>query len=225
MKTFLLVIIPTIICFSFNSSFSQEACKVLKPEIADKYEGKCKNGLANGKGVAEGKDKYVGRFKNGLPQGEGKYTWSTGEIYDGSWLEGKKEGRGKLFYKKDGVDSIKIGIWKNDVFFKKIVPNPYSVIRYDGVKRYSASRIGDGDRILFSFKQNNSTASTNNLIFSNSSGNSFSVGTQRGFEKINFPASFKVTFSVPNSYGGGSIDVAFEIEITEPGSWTVDIDI
>ena len=100
MKTAFFLILPIFLFLNFNSSFSQEACKVLKPEIADKYEGGCKNGLANGKGIAEGADKYVGRFKNGLPNGTGKYTWSTGEVYDGGWNEGKKEGNGKFFYKR-----------------------------------------------------------------------------------------------------------------------------
>ncbi|MEI6061185.1 MAG: hypothetical protein WCR72_10775, partial [Bacteroidota bacterium] len=58
--------------------FGQEKCRVLKPELVGTYEGKCKDGLANGKGIAIGTDRYEGQFTKGFPQGYGTYTWSTG---------------------------------------------------------------------------------------------------------------------------------------------------
>ena len=50
---------------------AQEDCIVLKPEISGKYTGKCKNGLAQGTGKAEGTDVYEGQFMKGLPHGSG----------------------------------------------------------------------------------------------------------------------------------------------------------
>jgi len=96
--------------------FSQENCQVLKPEIAGNYTGKCKNGLAQGKGKAIGKDTYEGTFSKGLPEGKGTYAWSTGEVYTGEWKEGYQEGEGKYSFKKDGNDTIIAGIWIKDVY-------------------------------------------------------------------------------------------------------------
>jgi len=210
----------------FASVYSQDECKVLMPEISGKYEGGCKNGLANGKGVSEGTDKYDGRFKNGLPDGTGKYTWSTGEVYDGGWAEGKKEGTGKFFYKKEGADSVLTGIWKNDAFFKKVVPNPYTILRKESVKRYSVRRVGEGQKVVFLISQNGNTSLTlNNLNFANTSGSSFRLGQNHGFENMDFPFECKVTFSVTNAFQAPDVDVDFEIKITEPGSWEIDLGI
>ena len=72
-------------------TLAQTSCKVLQKGISKSYTGDCKKGLAHGYGVATGVDRYEGKLKNGLPNGIGKYFWSTGEIYDGHWKNGKKE--------------------------------------------------------------------------------------------------------------------------------------
>lgn len=222
MKTILSLIFLAVLVLKFNILYSQEACKVLKPEIAAKYSGKCKNGLAHGKGTAEGQDKYTGRFKNGLPHGQGIYTWATGEKYEGSWKEGKKDGEGKYTYKKDGVDSIRIGIWKNDIFVKKIKLNPYRVLRSLSVSRYSVRRVGDGNKVIFIILQNgNPSTGHSNLFLSANNGSSISVGPNQGFENIIFPFTCRVTFSMLSSFRTSRHDVEFEIEILEPGNWEV----
>lgn len=224
MKLKLLILFLSVLCLTYINLYSQESCKVLKQEIADKYIGKCKNGLAHGKGIAEGKDKYEGKFKFGLPNGYGKYTWSNGEIYEGSWNNGKKEGDGKLFYKVNGVDSVKIGIWKNDLFFKKITPDPYSVIRESGITRYTIRRIGDGSKLMFMFYQDGRTNHrVNNLSINTNSGSSLTTGQRVGVENVIFPLKCKVTYSTPNSTGAVSLYILFEIEIKEPGDWEIAI--
>lgn len=202
---------------SYLELYSQEPCKVLIPEIAKKYVGQCKKGFAHGKGVAEGKDKYEGSFKKGLPSGVGKYTWSSGEIiYDGNWKEGKKEGKGKLYYKINGVDSVKYGIWKKDFFIKKIIPNSYRIIRSNSVQRYSVRRIGVGSRVLFSFNQlGKANATVPDLQFTFSSGSSFNQGTKQGFENIVFPFTCKI------SYKAALYSADFEIEFNEAGDWEI----
>jgi hypothetical protein len=226
MKTLFSFIIFIFLFSNFNYSFAQEDCKVLMPQISGKYDGGCKNGLANGKGTSEGTDKYEGKFKNGLPDGSGKYTWSTGEIYDGAWKAGKKEGNGKFFYKKDGADSTLTGIWKNDAFFKKIIPNPYTVLRQESIKRYTVRRVGDGQKIVYTILQNgNSSLTLNNLNFSPTSGSSFRLGQNHGFENIDFPFECKVTFSTTNAFSAPDMNVDFEIKIIEPGSWEVVLNI
>ena len=150
MKVSLSVLFTIVFAITWFNTFSQDTCKVLKPEISGKYTGDCKNGLADGKGVAVGKDKYEGKFKKGLPNGQGTYTWSTGEVYKGSWDEGKKDGEGKYTFKSHGVDSTTTGFWKNDVFARKKIPSPYNVHRVDGIKRYTVNRFVNDTEIIIS---------------------------------------------------------------------------
>jgi hypothetical protein len=37
-------------------------------------------------------NKYEGEFKNNKPHGKGVYTWLNGELYEGEWKAGLKEG-------------------------------------------------------------------------------------------------------------------------------------
>ena len=37
-------------------------------------------------------DVYFGDVKGRIPHGRGKYTWSDGTVYKGSWEEGKMTG-------------------------------------------------------------------------------------------------------------------------------------
>jgi hypothetical protein len=203
--------------------FSQDSCKVLKPEISGKYTGKCKNGLADGKGIAEGTDKYEGKFVKGLPDGSGKYTWSTGEVYEGSWKSGKRDGQGSYTYKLNGLETVDFGIWKDDVFTRKITPTPYTIIRTNSITRYSVRRLGDGNRILFALMQNGNNAETSNLNLFSTSGNSFSVGSKIGYENTEFPCTLKLSYTCPNKIKTSFISVEFEIVIKEPGSWEVTI--
>jgi len=224
MKTRFKIILLSILCVSFVNLFSQEPCKVLKKEIADKYEGKCKNGLAHGKGIAVGKDTYEGKFKNGLPDGKGKYTWDSGEEFEGNWKEGLKDGEGRYKFKVDGIDSIKLGIWKEDVFLRKIVQNPYRVLNAYSVNRYTVQKIKEGNRVVFSFMQNGSNnTAVYNLTFSPSSGTAVEVGTKKGFENIVFPFICKVSYITLNSLKTNSSNVAFEIEIKESGEWEIQL--
>jgi len=225
MRTKLTVILAILFVMCIRLSYSQDTCKVLKPEIAAKYTGKCKKGLAHGRGIAEGKEKYEGRFKNGLPDGEGKYTYSNGVVYEGGWEKGNRNGKGKLYFNINGVDSIRYGYWKDDKFIKKIVPNPYTVLRSSNLIRYSVDRVGEGDRVLFSFKQsgiqNNGVYGLN--IFS-TSGTTFSIGQKPGYEKITFPVTFKITYNSQNKLKTAFMLVEFEVVIKEPGEWEVELD-
>ncbi len=222
MKTKLSIILVSILWLNCIELFSQEPCKVLKQEIAEKYSGKCKKGLAHGKGIAEGKDKYEGEFKNGLPQGEGKYTWANGEVYEGRWKEGQRNGEGKFFYKKYGVDSVNVGLWKDDVFIKHLIPSSYKIIKSYSIVRYSVRRIKDGNRILFHFKQGGGdNASISGILFTPSSGNSYTLGSSEGFENVIFPFTCKVSYQTSNTLKTSRFDAEFIIEIREQGEWEI----
>jgi hypothetical protein len=55
---------------------------------------------------------YEGYFVDGLYSGQGKYSFSNGDIYTGSFLNGKKHGKGTYYDKSSGV--TKTGTWVND---------------------------------------------------------------------------------------------------------------
>ena len=101
--------------------YSQQNCKVLMPKISGTYIGKCKKGLAHGKGKAVGISTYEGKFRKGLPNGYGIYTSSKGEIFEGNWKKGLRHGKGKFIYNTNNKDSLLVGIWQNDIY---IGPKP-----------------------------------------------------------------------------------------------------
>ncbi|NOQ27177.1 MAG: hypothetical protein GQ564_17590 [Bacteroidales bacterium] len=132
LKTFFISLV-VIICQDI--SIAQEnpgSCKVLLESISGEYTGECKDGLANGEGIASGIDVYEGKFKKGLPHGIGKYTWEDNCYYYGNWKGGKKSGIGSLY--EDHTQKITKGLWKNDVFFNEIVEPPYELILKERVK-------------------------------------------------------------------------------------------
>ena len=225
LKTSLSVLFAIVLVSLQYNAFSQDSCKVLKPEISGKYTGDCKNGLADGKGVATGQDKYEGKFKKGLPDGQGTYTWSTGEVYKGSWDEGKKNGDGKYTFKSKGVDTTTTGVWKNDVFVRIKAISPYTVHRVDGIKRYTVDRFSDGNKVTLSIwkdGKNNSTVS--GLIFYSTSGMTYSVGPKLGYENVTFPCTVRIIYTTRNSYNAASINCEFEIEIKTPGIWDIKLE-
>jgi len=223
MKTLLTLFFTFLIVFFQVDLFSQEPCQVLKPEISAKYSGKCKDGLAEGKGIAEGTDKYEGKFSKGLPNGAGKYTWATGEVYEGSWKNGKRDGQGTYTYKTNGVETVEFGLWKDDVFYKKLALPGYAVLRSTSITRYSVKRLGDGDRALIAMMQNGNNTETRNLNLYSTSGTVFSYGAKIGYENIDFPCTLKLSYTCPNKLQTASINVEFEIVIKEKGSWEITI--
>ena len=211
-----------VFALSLNNAFSQDICKVLKPEISGQYSGDCKNGLADGKGIAEGQDTYEGKFKKGLPNGLGTYTWSTGEVYKGSWKDGKEDGNGQFTFKSKGCDTTTTGVWKADVFSKIKVPEAYDVHRNNGIKRYNVTRLGDGAKIsLAIMKDGSNNTSLYGFTFYCSSGTTYIIGPKIGYENVIFPCTMKIIYTTRSSFGGGSISCEFEIEFKTPGKWDI----
>lgn len=69
-------------------------CKVLDPELQAQYRGGCRNGFADGHGVAIGIAHYEGEFRNGMKHGTGVKTWPWGDRYAGQFAEDRKQGTG-----------------------------------------------------------------------------------------------------------------------------------
>jgi hypothetical protein len=109
-------------------------CKVTLDSLIGKYIGDCKNGKANGKGVANGAHSYTGEFKNGLPDGKGKYFWPNGDWYEGDFKKGMKDGEGILLIAdKNNVDSshkadrLLKGWWKKNKYIGKY-EKPFKIL-------------------------------------------------------------------------------------------------
>lgn len=73
----------------------------------DKYEGDWEEFLKHGYGTdyfANG-DSYTGQYRYGKPYGRGVYYWvATTATYEGEFIEGKKEGKGRWFKKEPPTD-------------------------------------------------------------------------------------------------------------------------
>lgn len=70
-------------------------CAVLDPELQVSYVGGCKNGLAEGYGMAKGTAEYKGGFRAGRKHGKGTKSWlSSGDRYEGDFVDDRKEGAG-----------------------------------------------------------------------------------------------------------------------------------
>jgi hypothetical protein len=217
---FILILFPVLV--SGNIAYPQENdCEVLKPEISDSYSGSCKNGLADGKGVARGIDYYEGQFDKGMPSGKGTYKWADGTYYEGHWENGKREGSGKMVYR----DSTVTGYWKDDIYAgKKLIP-PYEIKRTMSVSRSNIVKsVGAVDEVRIRILQGGSdNRSVSNLSISSSSGDEFRTDRVYGLEKVVFPLDVKVSYTSRTQFGTSQFNVIFDFRINEPGVWEVTI--
>lgn len=217
MKTIISVLV-TMFFLSLGLRAQQNDCKVLLESISGTYEGKCKNGLANGKGIAQGTDRYEGTFVKGLPSGRGVYKWADGSYYDGEWKDGKKEGKGKLV-KKDSEIS---GYWKDDEYAgEELIPS-YKVIRSMNLARATFNKSGaiEGVRILL-LQAGSDNVAIENFSIASSSGSEYRSGKMYGIQNVLFPLDVKVRYMTWNKMRTGQIEVIFEFTINEPGAWEV----
>lgn len=207
-----------------QSALSQENCKVLKPEIAGTYKGRCKNGLADGKGSASGTDSYTGHFLKGLPDGVGSYFWKTGESYTGHWKEGKRHGEGKYSFFYHGKDSTITGIWENDDYKGQKVENP-KIIYKSSIDRYRFEKTGNiKNRVLIYIYQDGArNTGVSNLMISSSSGYETSLGNSFGYDEVTFPVTVRVSYTTLNKLKTASYYVEFHFEIFDSGDWKVDL--
>ncbi len=73
--------------------------------------GNCTNG--NGTYRYAGNSKYTGHFQNGLRHGIGKMTYQDGNVYEGPFVMGKKQGEnGTMIFVSNGDKYV--GQWSND---------------------------------------------------------------------------------------------------------------
>ncbi len=222
MKNFQIIFLLFALCFFSIASYSQKSCKVLKPEIAKNYKGKCKKGLAHGKGVASGVDKFEGQFRKGLPHGYGTYKWEGGQVYNGQWKEGLRHGEGSLTFEFNERDSLLTGIWENDVYKGPKPVKPYKIVIKRNIDRYTVKREKDGNRVLFYLFQNGlPNSNVSQLMVLGDAGTETSLGSAIGYDQITFPFACKVNYRTWNKLRTVQFDVVFEIEIDQPGEWKI----
>jgi len=203
-----------------NYVYAQQLdCKVTKAGISGSYSGGCKNGLAHGKGIAQGIDRYEGQFIKGMPDGKGTYKWADGNYYEGQWKNGMREGMGKMVYR----DSLVNGYWKNDKYLGvKLIP-PYSITQSMSVSRSNITKsISSLDGVKIRILQggsDNKSISDFSIIYS--SGNEYNTGNIYGIQNTLFPLDIKVRYRSWNQLHTAQYDVIFEFTINDPGTWDV----
>jgi hypothetical protein len=204
--------------FFLNQVKGQESdCKVSLPGLSGTYIGKCKNGLAHGKGVAKGIDSYEGQFRKGLPNGKGTYTWANGSFYKGQWSKGLKNGSGEMVFNTSSGDSILKGYWDLDKYIgEKLIP-PYKISRNIGVVHYRFYKVNDAyNNVVF-----NVGSGVSNFSVIYSSGNEYVSGTIHGLQDVKFPLELKITYMVWNKIHTTQNSMLFEFVINDPGNWEI----
>ncbi len=224
--SFLQIAITTNVVSQENES--KVNCKVLVDALSDKYEGSCKKGLAHGKGIATGIDTYEGKFKNGFPHGQGVYTWENSDVYDGNWKEGKRDGKGKMYYNSIKQDSLIYAYWVEDKYIKEIEIAPYEIT----YKTSNLSRI--------SFKKENSERndieleivrdgrvlkSLDYIDFAGNSGVLKQTISYIGYEYVNFPFEGQIRFKALGRLNNVVYEYILKFTVTEKGSWKISINI
>jgi hypothetical protein len=194
-------------------------CKVNMPTISGSYNGGCKKGLAQGKGVAQGVDRYEGQFNKGLPDGRGTYRWANGIYYEGEWKSGLREGAGKMVY----PDSTTEGFWKGDKYLGKKLIEPYKILSALSVGRYSVTKAADRmNTIKVRIMQGGvDNISIEDFSMAYDQGSEYKNGNYYGIENVKFPMNLKIKYRSWNQLMTSQFNVIFEIVINDPGSWDI----
>jgi hypothetical protein len=214
-----------LILVSGSMLYAQKTCQVLMPEISGSYTGKCKKGLANGRGLAIGTDTYEGRFSKGLPDGKGKYTWADGRIFEGTFKEGVIEGQGTMIYPRTGEDSVVTGIWQGETYYGPVPVPSYKIGRTMSVVRYTIRKINDmgsGVRIGIFLGGNYNVELTDFSLVSDT-GEQIMLGQRYAIQNAVVPYSVYLKYRTWNHLHTQQHDVIFEFTINEPGTFEVAI--
>jgi hypothetical protein len=203
---------------------AQQRCQVLMPDLDSVYQGKCKDGIANGSGEAWGRFHYKGKFVNGYPEGMGRADYRNGTVYDGQWEKGQKNGKGTLYINMNGKVIEKHGIWQNDSLQKEILPPPYKVITQRNINRVRVYREGNGTTVWFFPNATGGMATEpEDIQLAGNSGSTIFSMPRVGYEDVIFPFQGSIRYKAWNKLRTAQIEILLEIEISQPGSWVVEI--
>jgi hypothetical protein len=214
----LLLIIP------FSSSFPQEniqACQVLMIEISGSYQGGCKNGLADGKGIATGEESYKGSFLKGLPDGRGVYNYKNGSVYSGQWKNGLKDGEGKYTHLIDGKTMVLRGYWKEGNYAGANMPGAeYTVTNRSSIEYYSIKKVSDDENLItISFERGMDKYIPKDLETEISTGYINTLNQKILVHFNSCPVYCSLHFTISTS--AGRKECSFEFIILRPGEYEV----
>jgi len=199
----------------------QSDCQVTVAEISLSYSGQCKNGLAHGKGIAQGVDHYEGQFIKGKPEGKGLYKWSDGTYYDGQWKNGMQEGKGKMVYR----DSVVTGFWKANKYQGEEQKPAYKITRIRNVGRSTILKSiesGNGVKIKILLGGTDNTE-IEDFSLAYTSGTEYrNIGTY-GIQNSSVPLDVTVRYLTWNQLHTAQYEVLFEFTVYDPGTWNVAI--
>jgi len=217
----ILLVINPIIC----TAQQKDSCKVLLPEIAGNYTGKCLNGLAHGKGKAVGTDTYEGIFSHGLPDGKGKYTFNNGNIYQGYWKNGVMEGRGKLTLFVNEKKQVQRGYWKNGEYVGTTDPDIcYRITSHTGITQYAINRVADsGSLVTVKFTGGLTRYIPRDLKVIVSSGHKDVTNKSVIVYSFNLPLNCSIHFTVPGGIQNSECFLLFDI--LKPGKYEVSLSV
>jgi hypothetical protein len=193
---------------------------VLKPEIAARYEGDLKKGLANGEGTATGVDSYTGHFAKGLPEGQGTYTYRNGDVYKGSFKNGSLEGIGTMTFKGVSKDSILTGYWEKGKYLGSEKVDPYEVSNKTGSVKEHIFSSGEGNKVEINVLDPSSTPIAAQ-IFAKGQYVQKSYTGRETFENVVFPVEFDIKYSCANKLTSGEIYSTIHIKINKSGNWFI----
>jgi hypothetical protein len=219
-----------------------QTCKVTIPNLSGTYTGACKNGKADGQGLAIGIDTFNGNFKKGYPDGAGKYCWKNGDSYEGMWAAGEMDGLGALSKrdaeKRDGSMNITNGYWKKGKYIGKY-EKPFSIeLITTNVKEVNVKNMFSGPKSEVTIIVRNATSGASNLnnqflpktrlidIFpvNGSIGNkitdesSSTIMNKYTLQNVKFP--FYAIYSFQTQ--GLQVEKA-GVELFEPGEWVINV--
>lgn len=134
-----------------DAGVSEEILRAYREELRDatavsNSQGAAKEKNASNKSEPQGEfkrieidgDLFEGYFINGKKNGRGKYTWANGDVYDGMWKDGKRCGRGTFTwadgdtYEGDWRDGKRCGRGKLIQYGKSPSGETYMKYSYDG---------------------------------------------------------------------------------------------
>lgn len=203
-----------------------DSCKVLLEKITGKYTGECLNGLANGKGKSMGEDTYTGIFKDGLPNGVGKYVYKNGNIFQGNWLNGQKNGKGKFEIKINGKKNTITGYWEKDEYVGVSEPEisykvntSYGISDYKIVKNKPVNEFDNANDITFSIKFAFGDMIPSDLRIDKSSGEIVQFGKKIRITQYLSPLHCELDYSI--LVGLNIKRCLFSIDIIDKGKFTV----
>jgi len=230
----------------FTSGFQTWAqkCTVLLEALAIEYTGECKNGLAQGEGVAKGEGvTYSGEFRKGYPHGQGTLIFEDGREFKGLWKNGEIYGYGELTLVSGEVQK---GYFKGKVNGfrymgeEKSLLAGYKVIETERLENATYTFVNSdpfGTRLTIKIFENNIRRITNFEILEITNGVIQLVTNEGGrlnadIENVAFPVTIGIRYILP--YGTqdttlpGGVDNLnsprrMRFTIMEPGTWTVTI--